>query len=259
MNNFWSGGITFSGIVIALVVQLIVTLICGIFAFHRIKRLWRTFRSFCMFYAKFNSIQMIRFVRDREDYKGTKAYGIANYIKTAKKSVKIVGINLSTGVDNDDVIPAIKELLSRNDSPIEITVSLLDPDYRMTMLAMAETQGKTETELASTVSSTLRRLIELKGTLSKSHAEHLTIKAHRVVPFASAIIIDSDGFKSGEIQIETKSYHQSGNKSFGFTLGAGGSHPLYKTLIASYEELIEDARPLKRIADIAYLKNNSKL
>lgn len=254
MNNFFSGDLTLGGILKITIAEFIVALIFCAFQLHRIKRVWGNFRGFCVFYSKFNSIRMTRFVRDREDYSGTKAYGIANYIKTAKRTVKVVGINLVTGVDNDDVISAIRQIVSRLDFPVKVTISLLDPCNRMTISAIAKTLGNVETELASSISSTLRKLIELKGELSKSHAEHLTIKAHQTVPFASAIIIDSDDLNRGEIQIETKPYHQPTNKSFGFTLRAGGSHPLYKTLVSSYERLIEDGRFIKKAADIQYIK-----
>lgn len=197
----------------------------------------------CKLIWQLYSINLIRFNRDRSDYKGRKYEGIAKYIGSAKRRVTIVSINLVTGQDYEGLQSTIQTLVTSS-PPVPVTVSLLNPDNEFAMTAISLTLNKDKADLAKAIRTTLHSLCRLrKEKLSNSHREHLTVKVHDTIPFASAIIIDSDE-TWGQIQFETKGYKLPIQKSFGFTLKHGGSHSLYKDMVTSYSNLIADGKDI---------------
>jgi hypothetical protein len=231
----------------SIVAAILVALACSLWR-EQVRHFFAALSSLLRLHFRLSSAGLIRFVRDREDYKSSKSDGIAKYIRTAKRSVHIVGINLITGVDSDDLLQAIREIVSRNPT-VNVAISLLDPRNPMAMAAISQNLGKAEDELASSIRSSLRNLVALRNTLPVGPAKHFIIKAHSILPFASAIIIDGHEL-TGEIQLETKPYKQPINKSIGFTLRGSARHSIYQTLFISYQALIEDARFITADADL---------
>lgn len=228
----------------SIVAAIVVAITVAIWRWDRLRELSSAIWSILKLHLRLSSIGMVRFIRDREDYKHGKSDGIARYVRSARKTVQIVGINLITGVDSDDLLTAIRDKINSSDSPISVTISLLDPKNPMAMAAISQNHGKAKTELASSIRSSLRNLILIRDSLSPQLKNRLIVKAHSTLPFASAIIIDG-AEPWGEIQIETKPYKQPINKSIGFTLRNGTRHALYQTLVSSYQQLIDDARLLE--------------
>lgn len=179
------------------------------------------------------------FFTNRDDYKVYRKdfSTIDKYINTAQKSIVLVGISLSTGIEFDDICSVLKERISSQDD-FQITISLLNPYQEELFLSLKSMFGIEHTELQNQTKRALRKLQELKNTLNNHQKNRFTIKMHKTLPFGSAILLD-DNLENGTIQIETKPYKVGMRKSFAMEFINNGSD-FYKTIRKSYYDLIND-------------------
>jgi hypothetical protein len=191
-------------------------------------------------YFVLSTIRMTRFTRCRADYDrfGREAKSVDAYIRQAKRTLTVVGINLVTGDKFHGVREAF-EYLTERDQPVEIHISLLDFRNESLMEALAPALSMTAQELAQSIKSGLASLFTLRSKLSQKGQNHIHIHAHCSIPFASAIIIDEKE-QFGLIQIETKAYKAPLDESWGFELKRGTSHKMFEVLVSSYNQLIHD-------------------
>jgi len=178
---------------------------------------------------------------------------IDKYINTACSSIKMISINLMTGITFTDICNVIKSKLSNSNFQVEI--SLLDPSCDYLMKSIASVLSKTEKELSEEIYSTINKLFKFRqGIKDSSRKKRLILKVHSSLPFGSAIMIDTET-STGKIQIETKPYKAILNKSFGFEVINIGKDCLYTTLLEGYTSLLNDGTNITE----SWLKKNKPL
>ncbi|HVG11036.1 MAG TPA: CBASS cGAMP-activated phospholipase [Thermoanaerobaculia bacterium] len=166
---------------------------------------------------------------------------IDEYVSSARKRLVMVSINLMTGVAFDDLLTILKAKLLAG--RFEATISLLDPEQTGLIDVMARGIGKEPDDLAKSIEESFGHLMELKQELPQERRECLRLRAHKAIPFGSAILLDHDE-DYGRIQIETKPYRVPFNKSLGFEISNFGDNELYVTLADSYEQVIAEGRDI---------------
>lgn len=198
-------------------------------------------RSFFRLHIVLSSIRMVAFNRNREDYSRfhpTKK-SIATFVSTAQQELIMVGVNLMSGIAFDGLRTTLEQLLER-ESPVHVTISLLNPNRKELMSAICATFEQTPEELAASIKFILNQLLEFKSRLSARARVHFHIKLHATVPFASAILIDSKLMSSGRLQVEAKPYQATFKNSIGFEILNSPAHPMYAVLDGAYRKLIAD-------------------
>jgi len=105
-------------------------------------------------------------------------------------------------------------------------------------MALEPVFGADYSSLQNSTKDALKRLSQLKKSLSAERQKRFSIKMHNTLPFGSAIILDGN-LESGRIQIETKPYKVGMRKSFAFEIINDGNS-FYDTIKSSYYELIHD-------------------
>lgn len=233
------------------IASLVAAIVFGIAIYIYRKRLWplwEALRSAWRLHSSLSSINMRAFNRSRADYNYRKnAKTICEYIATAKSSLKIVSFSLITGIQFEEFGSTIQKLVE-NHPPVEVDISVLDPDDVAVMRAICQAYDMRAEALSESIRTTMERLLVLRSKMKPDAQHKLRLRYHRVIPFASAILIDFDE-PHGRIQIETKAYKTGLATSWGFELGAGGKHPFYRTLADAYCKLIEDAEDVQSSAD----------
>ena len=186
-----------------------------------------------------NAIGLNAFYSSRDDYSKYRTYAssIDRYINTAKKSITLVSITLSTGIQIDGICTVIERRINNQDD-FKVTVSLLNPFRDELYIALEPVFETDYSTLQNWTKAALRRLSQLRETLSPEVKERFRIKIHNTLPFGSAIILDGD-LESGRIQIETKPYKVGMRKSFAFEIINNGNS-FYDTIKTSFLELIND-------------------
>lgn len=221
------------------------------FLFRRVilagaKGIWMLSQSAIRHHRRLSSIKLIAFNRDRQDYqkrywRGEKRDSICAYIACAEKELIIVGISFVTGVQFEEIANTLRKML---ESGARVHISLLDMNNVPLINSVSKTLNMAPPELKHQIGASLRCLRDLRGSLSTDAKSRIHLSCHKTLPFGSAIIIDPDDPR-GTIQIETKPYRAGISNSFGFTLQAGGSHPLYSILVSSYRQLISDGQAVQ--------------
>ncbi len=182
-------------------------------------------------------------ITSRADYvrfRGPKA-DIATYISKATRELKVVGITFMTGLQIDDTLEVLRELVTRMPVPVKVTISLLNPSFTPALQAIAPVLNKTPLELQNDIASSLRLLAELRGQLSPQARRNLILKVHSCLPAGSVIMIDPE-LPGGTFQLETKVYKAPYSRSFGFELKRNNQSAFYKTLVDGFNYLINDAK-----------------
>ena len=164
---------------------------------------------------------------------------ISEYISIANKSLVMISVHLVTGMHIDGILEVIGSRLNDPNLDFSATISLLDPNRSDLMSAMSVIFDQNEELLAQSIKDRLNELAQFKRSLSMSAKKRFKLRAHKAIPFGSAILIDHKE-PQGRIQIETKPYKTPLRKSIAFEIIPTGSSGLYKTLIDSYEKLIDD-------------------
>jgi hypothetical protein len=221
------------------------------FVFRRIivaglRALWSLAQSNIRHHNRLSSIRLVNFNRDRQDYqkrywRGENRESICSYIASTKKEIVIVSISFVTGVQFEEIADTVRKML---DAGVRVYISLLNLHSTSLINSVSQTLSMAPSELRHQIAGSLRCLQDLRASLSSDARLRLHLSCHRTLPFASAIIIDPDE-PEGTIQLETKPYKAGIANSFGFTLQAGGSHPLYSTLVSSYRRLIRDGQEIQ--------------
>jgi hypothetical protein len=192
------------------------------------------------------TVGLSAFYSSRDDYTKyrTDAASIDKYINNAKKTLKMVGISLITGIQFDDVLRVLKSRLE-SQADFQVTISLLNPYKNEPYIVLApcfDTDGDT---LMGKTKESLKALYELKTCLSEEAKKRFTLKAHNVVPFGSVIMLDDDTI-GGKIQIEVKPYKVGLRKSFAYELVNEGGL-FFETIRTSYINLINDGLQYEEI------------
>ena len=186
-----------------------------------------------------NAIGLSAFFSSRDDYSKYRAStpSIDRYINTAKSSIELVSITLTTGIQIDDICTVIKNKINKQ-RDFRVTISLLNPFRDELYMALEPVFGADYSSLQNSTKDALKRLSQLKKSLSAERQKRFSIKMHNTLPFGSAIILDGN-LESGRIQIETKPYKVGMRKSFAFEIINDGNS-FYDTIKSSYYELIHD-------------------
>lgn len=214
-------------------------ILVGFLAVVEASRAW-----FAQHYA-LSTVRLAAFNRDRSDYarglRGPARATIPSFLSLANEEIVIVSISFITGIQFTNVERAMEDLLEKKKA--RITVSLLDPNQQALVHSVSRNLGMGADDLRSQIENSVGCLLEFRKRLSAEARKKFVLRHHRCIPFGSVIMIDPDT-KNGLLQIETKPYRTGISESFGFTLRAGGSHPLYSTLSKSFRQLIRDGVPM---------------
>ena len=186
-----------------------------------------------------NAIGLSAFFSSRDDYSKYRnsTHSIDRYINTAKSSIELVSITLTTGIQIDDICTVIKNKINKQ-RDFSVTISLLNPFRDELYTALEPVFGTDYSSLQNRTKDALKRLSQLKKSLSAEMQKGFSIKMHNTLPFGSAIILDGN-LEGGRIQIETKPYKVGMRKSFSFEIINDGNL-FYDTIKSSYYELIDD-------------------
>lgn len=181
-------------------------------------------------------------MQSRDHYvKVREASTIDGYVDTARREIVIVSINLMTGVPFDGLCDVLTRRLNSDVSPVQVTISLLNPWKEHLMAAIAPSIGTAR--LSESIQDTPRSLWDMRQGLSQKGRDRFTLRLHNAVPFASAIMLDADE-ANGRIQLETKPYKAPLKKSFAMEFRDVGEDCLYQTIRASYRRLIAEGDAL---------------
>ncbi|RAO29893.1 Phospholipase A [Micromonospora saelicesensis] len=161
------------------------------------------------------------------------------YIDLAQVSLTMVSINLATGIAMDGILRKFRELITTRDRPVQICVSLPDPDCRHIFETLAPVLDTSTDELHGRIEMCIQRLRQFRAALPENLRTYFSIRVHRSIPNASAILIDQRT-GDGRIQLETKPYGARMQDSFGFEVKSGST--FYTTLVTAYQELLDDGK-----------------
>ena len=167
------------------------------------------------------------------------AASIDRYVATAKKSLVMISINLTTGVTMDGVLDLLRRKLEAPGSEFNVVISLLNPFTKYLMQSLAPTLSLEHDELARSIRESLKRLVALKALLPEHAQLRFSIRVHNTIPLGSAILIDHRD-PAGRIQIETKVYKAPFRQSFAFEVAPTGSSGFYEVLAKGYGDLAAD-------------------
>lgn len=186
-----------------------------------------------------NAIGLNAFFSSRDDYNKYRASipSIDRYIDTAKSSIELVSITLTTGMQIDDICSVIKNKINEQ-RDFNVTISLLNPFKDELYMTLEPVFGTDYSTLQNRTKDALERLSQLKKSFSADNQGRFSVKMHNTLPFGSAIILDGN-LEGGKIQIETKPYKVGMRKSFAFEIINDGN-TFYDTIKSSYYELIKD-------------------
>jgi predicted acylesterase/phospholipase RssA len=184
------------------------------------------------------------FYASRRDYQRFRpgAGTIDTYVGTATTSLKMISINLSTGILISGLLDRFREMICDREAPVSVVVSLIDPRERHLMRTLAPVLDTTAEELQARISETVRRLVEFRGSLPRRQRRYFESRVHSGLPPASAIMIDQN-LPEGKVQLETKPYGAAMQESYALEVSHGS--PLYGTLVASYERLLASGAPVR--------------
>jgi len=169
---------------------------------------------------------------------------IDRYVSSAKHTLIMVSVNLTTGLQYHDLCKCLKNKLEKGNSAFAVTISLLDPRQPELVSAMAPVLNIESSELADSIRHSFRSLFQFKQTLPKKVHNRFDIRVHHALPFGSAILIDHDN-SEGRIQIETKPYKVGLQRSFAFeVVHKSDSGVLFETLITAYKHLLDDGESI---------------
>ncbi|MDP9795813.1 hypothetical protein J2S43_004325 [Catenuloplanes nepalensis] len=163
------------------------------------------------------------------------------YIDLAQVSLTMVSVNLATGITMDGVLQKFRDMITQRDRPVQICVSLPDPEVEHTFQTLGPALDTSPDELRRRVESSINQLSEFRQGIRHDLRGYLSIRVHRNVPSASAILIDHRT-PEGRIQIETKPYKLRMQDSFGLEVRHGS--PFFERLVNSYQELVNDGRQI---------------
>ena len=177
---------------------------------------------------------------------------IESYLNSAKHSIEMVSISLSTGLGMEKVTRIFRNKLSKNLS-FKVAVSLIDPDKdhlvkTVTSSISQEHFNKTPEQFASEIRTALNMLSDSRALLPEDQQDRFIIRVHDALPQGSAIILDR-GHETTVIQIETKPYKAPLVDSYAIEVHPADPDGLYGTFLEAYTRLVEDGKPFERMVD----------
>lgn len=182
-----------------------------------------------------------RFFSSREDYRRYRDSRdtIGKYVSLAVTSIEMVSINLASGHDMEQVADTFEAAIMRP-APVLVRISLLDPNRSYLIESIAPVLDVSSESLIARIRDTINSLAEVRAErLPRQRRQYLEVWCHKVLPNASAILLDADA-KDGRVQLETKGFRTGMGKSWGFEVRAGTG--FFDTLRDSYRHLIDDGR-----------------
>lgn len=188
---------------------------------------------------------LTRIMSDRSRYKDFRddAGNIEAYLRSAKSSIEMVSINLTTGLGLESISRVFKDKLEEN-ANFHVVVSLLNPEEEHLMKTVTssisqEYLNKSPEDFADDIRSSLNALLSARDDLSAECKERFDIRVHSALPQGSAIILDR-GLDNSVIQIETKPYQAPLSDSYAIEVQSTGKKGLYETFLKAYSTLMED-------------------
>lgn len=180
------------------------------------------------------------FVPARKHYQQIRGKAsITEYIAGAQRELILVSINLMTGDALESILRTIRVMLGGDEYPKRVTFSLIDPDKRYLVEAVAANLDLEPDELDSSIRRLIDKLLRFREALPGEMQDRFSLFCHGTLPSASAILIDPHE-DYGTIQLETKAYKTPTVEAFGFEVGAGSE--FFLSLRNAYLELIRDGR-----------------
>ena len=167
---------------------------------------------------------------------------ITDYIAQAHRELIVVSINLMTGDALESILTTFRRMLCRPDSPVRITLSLLDPEKTHLVHAVAANLDVDGEWLRTSIERILTKIAAFRAELPREVRDYFSLYCHETLPSASAILIDPTD-ADGVIQLETKAYKTPTVESFGFEVAHGSD--FYSSLTSAYINLIRDGRRIE--------------
>lgn len=164
---------------------------------------------------------------------------IDRYVATANQTLRMVSVNLMTGLPFNELCTAIETRLRLPGDEFTAEISLLDPRQPELMATMAPLIGQEPPDLAQNIRRSLRELCAFRARLDDEMQARLDVRVHKVIPFGSAILLD-DQRPDGRIQIETKPYRAGLQKSFAFEVVRTGDGGFFDVLSTAYRAVLDE-------------------
>lgn len=188
---------------------------------------------------RLKKIGLSNFYESRDDYaKFRGAPRLADYLAFANRRIIIAGYWLAQGSEMEGVTEDLRKLLEQREN-LRITVIVIDPDAAYVPAIASQMKLPMAAVRARAIDS-LRGLVELKSSLSSNKKEHLDIRIHASIPFASLIAIDPESETDGRVQFDFKLYGSPRSNSIGFEVRSNKSQ-VAKSLIQTCEQICRDA------------------
>jgi hypothetical protein len=162
---------------------------------------------------------------------------ISSYVQLANHSLSMVSINLATGVDMEKIVDTFTAMICKRETPVRVRVSLLNPDKRYLLEAIAPVLGRTPEALGIRIADAINDLTAFAQDLPTWARPYFSLSCHNALPQASAIMID-ENTTAGLIQLESKPYRSAFTSSFAWEAAYGSEY--FQTLRSSYDQLIAD-------------------
>jgi len=183
---------------------------------------------------------MTRFTPSRKHYARYRIgrESITAYCASAMRTLSFISINLKTGHNLESILDTFRSMIIQRPIPVQIKLSLLNPEYDFLMKSVCGNMGISDEELSTDVRRLIARVTDWHAGLPRESRGHFHFYLHNTIPSASAIIIDENE-TYGTLQLETGAYRAPTIESFGFELRHGSE--LFATLQRAYNRLIADA------------------
>lgn len=184
------------------------------------------------------------FFPDRDHYRlrGDGLRSISSYINSAVVNLTMVSVSFVTARDYEGTLDLLRDKLNKRTDGFRLCISLLNPEKLYLLDALSENFSKSRDQLRTEIRNGLKELLAFRQSLSPEAQARCEIRTHNSIPFASAIIID-EATRSAKIQLETKSYKASYNKSIALeVVPTRSGNDVYHTLLTSYHHLLEDGQ-----------------
>ncbi|MDR0380762.1 MAG: nucleotide-binding protein [Oscillospiraceae bacterium] len=189
--------------------------------------------------SQIRDVGLSAFYASRDSYAKyrTDTASIDKYIGTAKQTLKMVGVSLTTAIQFDNVSHILKSRLETQPD-FQVVISLLNPYRDALYQSLAPFFDMDCEALKNKTKESLKKLFDLKNSLPKDIKDRFEITLHNAIPFGSAIMLDEEMI-GGKIQIEVKPYREGWRKSFAYEIVNDGG-AFFETVKTSYTHLIKD-------------------
>lgn len=186
--------------------------------------------------ASILKVGLADFVPTRSHYRETdKETKISDYLKNAKKSIRIMSVSLSDGLNYHGINNILEEILKKN-TTLTITISLLNLSNENIVKVMAPILDIEEQDLKSKIQSSIKKLF----SLSVKYKKRVKILLHNTIPFGTILSIDED-CSLGSLIVETRPYKLHSATSFSYKLINTENSILFKNIIQGCKNIDQDS------------------